>query len=300
MGNSIWYCDDCNFPNITEKTSCRKCGIEKPVINRISILTGLGSKNFPLISRNRTQKSLAVEKSAIVRTNINEYARANTPILDKKIKEFYDTEFPPNNISLYIDGIKIKRKNLLHSNGFKHVRKWLRPLDIKVGSEEKHLPISLFSDPSPKDVIQGELGSCWFLSALALLVEKPFLLLNCMVSQYYNPKGLYQVRLCRRGEWVVVNVDDYLPCDKSDQLVFSLGRRRQLWVPLMEKALAKLYGSYEAIARGACADGLQSLTGEPSEVLYLQLGIGKYNYIVFCKLVSIYAYFFLCEQVNHT
>ena len=25
----------------------------------------------------------------------------------------------------------------------------------------------------------------------------------------------------------------------------------------MEKALAKLYGSYEAIARGACADGLQ-------------------------------------------
>lgn len=59
--------------------------------------------------------------------------------------------------------------------------------------------------------------------------------------------------------------------------MFSLGRRRQLWVPLMEKALAKLYGSYEAIARGACADGLQSLTGEPSEVLYLQLGIGKFK-----------------------
>jgi len=143
-----------------------------------------------------------------------------------------------------------------------------------VSSEEKHLPITLFSDPSPKDVIQGELGSCWFLSALALLVEKPFLLLNCMVTQLHNARGLYQVRLCRRGEWVVVSVDDWLPCDKSGQLVFSLGRRRQLWVPLMEKALAKLYGSYEAIARGACADGLQSLTGEPSEVLYLQLGIG--------------------------
>ncbi len=81
--------------------------------------------------------------------------------------------------------------------------------------------------------------------------------------------------MCRRGEWVVVNIDDFLPCDKNEQLVFSLGRRRQLWVPLMEKALAKLYGSYEAIARGACADGLQSLTGEPSEVLYLQLGVGK-------------------------
>jgi hypothetical protein len=107
---------------------------------------------------------------------------------------------------------------LLHSNGFKHVRKWLRPDKISVTNEEKYLPISLFSDPSPKDVIQGELGSCWFLSALALLVEKPFLLLNCMVTQYYNPKGFYQVRLCRRGVWVVVNVDDYLPVDKNNQV----------------------------------------------------------------------------------
>jgi len=39
----------------------------------------------------------------------------------------------------------------------------------------------------------------------------------------------------------------------------------------MEKALAKLYGSYEAVARGACAEGLQTLTGEPCEVMYLQL-----------------------------
>jgi hypothetical protein len=37
----------------------------------------------------------------------------------------------------------------------------------------------------------------------------------------------------------------------------------------MEKALAKLFGSYEAVAKGACAEGLQILTGEPCEVLYL-------------------------------
>lgn len=79
------------------------------------------------------------------------------------------------------------------------------------------------------------------------------------------------MRLCRRGEWVVVNIDDYLPCDKKDQLVFTLGDKRQFGFPLIEKALAKMYGSYEAVAKGACAEGLQTLTGAPSEVIYLKL-----------------------------
>lgn len=94
-----------------------------------------------------------------------------------------------------------------------------------------------------------------------------------MVTQTYNTAGVHQVRLCRRGEWIIVNIDDFLPCDKNNQLVFSYGRKKQFWVPFMEKALAKMYGSYEAVARGACAEGLQTLTGEPCEVLYLQLGI---------------------------
>jgi hypothetical protein len=93
-----------------------------------------------------------------------------------------------------------------------------------------------------------------------------------MITQTYDYSGLHKIRLCRRGEWIVINIDDYLPCDKNDQLVFSYGRKKQFWVPFMEKALAKMYGSYEAVARGACAEGLQTLTGEPCEVLYLQIG----------------------------
>jgi calpain-15 len=43
----------------------------------------------------------------------------------------------------------------------------------------------------------------------------------------------------------------------------------------MEKALAKMYGSYENIAKGACAEGLQTLTGEPCDVIYLRLSNTK-------------------------
>lgn len=114
-------------------------------------------------------------------------------------------------------------------------------------------------------------GTCWFLSALALIAEKPLLLFNLMLTKQYNQNGLHQIRLCKRGEWKVITIDDYLPCDRTNQLVFSYGRRRQFWVPFIEKALAKMYGSYESIGKGACAEGLQTLTGEPCEVIYLRL-----------------------------
>ena len=268
MGNNIWNCKYCDFPNYNENEVCIKC---------------MKNKNHEGLSRNLSGlsvfrlKSLRVDKSDVVRLRINQKASQSTSAFKRGnyLNHYVDSEFPPVKQSLYMNGNSVKRSNLIHSNGFKQIKKWLRPHEISVSPDDSYLPVSLFSDPSPKDVIQGELGTCWFLSALALLAEKPFLLLNCVISQKYNPYGIHQVRLCRRGEWVVVNIDDYLPCDKQNQLVFSYGRKRQFWVPFMEKALAKLYGSYEAVARGACAEGLQTLTGEPCEVLYLQLSNSK-------------------------
>ena len=264
MGNTPWNCNKCNYKNECEHVYGEICRI-----NRVNeIVTRKGS-----VTPTNLKNTLIVEKSALVKMQINQKARRNAPSYNEETvyETFIDPEFPPNKMSLFINGSRIKNKNLLHSSGFRQVRKWLRPHEITFSKDDQHLPISLFCDPSPKDVIQGELGSCWFLSALSLLAEKPFLLLNCMISQKLETSGLHQVRLCRRGEWVVVNIDDFLPCNRKGQLIFSLGRKKQLWVPFLEKALAKLYGSYEAIAKGACADGLQSLTGEPCDVLYLQL-----------------------------
>lgn len=47
-------------------------------------------------------------------------------------------------------------------------------------------------------------------------------------------------------------------------------QNKQLWVMLLEKAAAKLYGGYEALQSGLVVESLTMLTGEPCEHIDLK------------------------------
>jgi len=65
-------------------------------------------------------------------------------------------------------------------------------------------------------------------------------------------------------------VDDRLPCGHSGKLFFASCRDpSEFWVPIVEKAYAKLHGSYESLEFGNIADGLKDLTGEAVEVMMM-------------------------------
>ena len=50
------------------------------------------------------------------------------------------------------------------------------------------------------------------MSALACLAERPALIERLLITKEVNDEGIYKVKLCKNGEWVIVTVDDYFPC----------------------------------------------------------------------------------------
>ena len=58
-------------------------------------------------------------------------------------------------------------------------------------------------------------------------------------------------------------LDDYFPC-KNKSPCFSNAHGNELWVLLVEKAWAKLHGSYDRIESGISCLALRDLSGAPS------------------------------------
>jgi len=73
--------------------------------------------------------------------------------------------------------------------------------------------------------------------------------------------------MCKNGEWKEVVIDDKFPV-ASGEPAFSKAAGDELWVLILEKAWAKLFGSYERIEAGFAEHVLRDLTGAPSDVVH--------------------------------
>ncbi|CAG8472191.1 9508_t:CDS:2 [Ambispora leptoticha] len=131
----------------------------------------------------------------------------------------------------------------------------------------------IFEDPKffsksvdADDIEQGGIGDCWFLSSVSTCSNIPGLIETICVSRD-EEVGVYGFIFFKDGDWISTVVDDQLythidPETKKEILTFGRCKdHTSTWLPLLEKAYAKIHGDYENIDLGSIGHGLEDLTG---------------------------------------
>ena len=132
-------------------------------------------------------------------------------------------------------------------------------------------PCIFKSEISPQDIVQGDISTCYFLSAVAALAEIPKRIRNLFLVTDINREMYFCLRILYKGEWKLIHLDEMIPCfADSHRMAFSRTTSSGLWVSLLEKAWAKLHGGYKRIECGYIEEGLHDLTGAPVKKYNLQ------------------------------
>eukprot|EP01125_Pyxidicula_operculata_P021100 TRINITY_DN8000_c0_g1_i1.p1 TRINITY_DN8000_c0_g1~~TRINITY_DN8000_c0_g1_i1.p1 ORF type:complete len:1691 (-),score=398.94 TRINITY_DN8000_c0_g1_i1:202-5274(-) len=113
-------------------------------------------------------------------------------------------------------------------------------------------------------------GPNWLLCSFAVLASNGYDMLKDLFLAANFEVGIYLCKIFVNGDWRYVIIDDLLPCDSNYNLAFGMCRNEnEFWVPLLQKAYAKVFGGYHTLSYGSIANALVDLTGEMSESVYI-------------------------------
>eukprot|EP00796_Vickermania_ingenoplastis_P003602 gene3603-2543_t len=180
----------------------------------------------------------------------------------KGLHSFVDVVFPPTRASLYRDGLdRFYIPPLL----------WKRPKEfLPPGSDVRLFREKLFvQDPGT----EGRFPNRHLISILRILIERND---NALRDLFRHPEsalkgklerllGANRILLCIAGWWRSVVVDSFVPATCCEPLfTHDPLDLRNTWVLVLEKALAKTWGSYSALLERSSMRLMSALTGSPS------------------------------------
>ena len=88
--------------------------------------------------------------------------------------------------------------------------------------------------------------------------------------------GIFRFRFWRFGEWIEIVIDDRLPTRNGKLIYLRSVEKHEFWGALLEKAYAKLHGSYKALEGGLTIEAAVDFSGGIPELIDLEnIGLGS-------------------------
>ena len=227
----------------TNKTTEKKRRVKEQFFNHINKDT---EKNEHVFTENKKQISV---NNVEIPEGTHTWRNQKLPELNSI---FTDELFSPskqnlctlNNLGQWLFPEDVDENDL---NNWEKI-KWERVENIFMSNDYQ-----VFYDKIEKeDIIQGNLGNCYFLSAVASLSKYPNLIEKLFFFKEKSNEHCYGCYFRINGIWKLVILDDFIPCYGSykKNFAFSHTNGNELWVILLEKAWAKLNGNYARIIGG--------------------------------------------------